>query len=50
MPTNMSNVIDSVKTWPARKKATGLAVIVASVALFLLALAMQVARRPGQAG
>lgn len=37
MPTNMPNVIDAVKAWPVRKKATGFAVIVASVALLILA-------------
>ena len=37
MPTSVPNVIDAVKAWPVRKKATGFAVIVASVALLLLA-------------
>ena len=37
MPTNVPNVIDAVKAWPVRKKATGFAVIVASVALLSLA-------------
>lgn len=37
MPTNMPKVIDAVKVWPVRKKATGFAVIVASVALLILA-------------
>lgn len=37
MPTSMPNVIDAVKAWPVRKKATGFAVIVASVALLILA-------------
>jgi len=37
MPTNVPNVIDAVKTWPIRKKATAFAVTVASVALLVLA-------------
>jgi len=36
MPNNMPNVIDAVMAWPVRKKATGFAVIVASVALLIL--------------
>ncbi|HEX7524265.1 MAG TPA: flagellar basal-body MS-ring/collar protein FliF, partial [Candidatus Deferrimicrobium sp.] len=36
MPTSMPNVIDDVMAWPVRKKATGVAVIVASVALLIL--------------
>lgn len=36
MPTSMPNVFDAVKAWPVRKKATGVAVIVASVALLIL--------------
>jgi flagellar M-ring protein FliF len=37
MPTNTPNVIDAVRTWPLRKKATALVVVVASIALLVLA-------------